>query len=188
MVGSHQGEDVQEKLYRVLYTSGNLASVNNTRTPSSSEVAARLRTSVGALVRATRTTDRLAPIPAAVLDLLDLRGPMTTAELAAGRGVRHQTMAATVKELGDAGYVVAAADPHDGRKKVLALTKRGAGLLEADREQRVSVLSGAVQRTLSRDERRALADALALVDRVTADIEQADQGSPAPRGPVTGAW
>jgi DNA-binding MarR family transcriptional regulator len=162
--------------------------MNDTRTPSPPEVAARLRTTVGALVRATRTSDRLAPIPAAVLDLLATRGPMTTADLASGRGVRHQTMAATVKELCDAGYVVAAADPHDGRKKVLALTEQGKDLLEADRERRVRVLSQAVRRSLSKDERRALAAALVLIDRVTAGIDEADQDSSAGRGPVTGAW
>jgi DNA-binding MarR family transcriptional regulator len=162
--------------------------MSHPQTPSPPELAARLRTTVGALVRATRTADRLAPIPAAVLDLLAVRGPMTTADLAAGRGVRHQTMAATVKELGEAGYVVAAPDPHDGRKKVLALTALGGSVLEADREERVRVLSEAVKHSLSAADRRALADALLLIDRVAADITRAEQGSQADRGPITGAW
>ncbi|HET9169871.1 MAG TPA: MarR family transcriptional regulator [Actinospica sp.] len=138
--------------------------------PSAADVAAHLRATVSALVRATRTVDQLAPIPAAVLDLLDLRGPMTTADLAAGRGVRHQTMTATVKELADAGYLVATPDAADGRKKLLALTQAGRDALEADRRQRVRVLTEALEAALDGDERRAVAEALVLIDRVTASL------------------
>lgn len=154
----------------------------------SDTLANHLRATVGALVRATRTVDRLAPIPAAVLDLIDLHGPQTTAELAAGRGVRHQTMAATVKELADAGYLEAAPDPDDGRKKLLGLTAHGRNALDADRRRRVSRLTEALGEALSEDERRAVADALTLLDRVTATLVEKGHASPVERGPITGAW
>ncbi|WP_435126608.1 MarR family winged helix-turn-helix transcriptional regulator [Actinacidiphila sp. bgisy144] len=145
--------------------------------PAAEQLAATLRSTVGALVRATRAVDRLAPIPATVLGLLDRQGPMTTADLATRRGVRHQTMAATVKELAEAGYVSGGPHPADARKKVLTLTAAGARALEADRHQRVGALAQALAGSLDREERRTLARALPLLDRVAAalDTPEADR-------------
>ncbi|MGW6912913.1 MarR family winged helix-turn-helix transcriptional regulator [Kitasatospora sp. NPDC054939] len=156
--------------------------------PAPDRLATDLRASVGALVRATRSADRLAPIPSAVLDLLDLRGALTTAELAASRGVRHQTMAATVKELAGAGYLATRDDPSDARKKVLTLTAAGKDAIEQDRRHRVGVLARALADTLDDGERRELARALALIDRITAAVADGDAAPRTDRGPVTGAW
>ena len=152
------------------------------------ELAVHLRAAVGALVRSARSSDRLAPIPAAVLDLLDSLGPMTTAELATSRGVRHQTMATTVKDLIAAGDVVATPDPGDGRKKMLALTATGKRAIEADRRDRVAALAEALSEELDDDERRALASALGLVDRVAAAVVAAGHARSAGSGPITGPW
>ncbi|WP_052397575.1 MarR family winged helix-turn-helix transcriptional regulator [Streptomyces sp. NRRL F-5123] len=150
-------------------------------------VAARLRVTTGELVRAARTTDALPPTRAAVLDLLDRRGPMTTADLAAARQVRHQTMATTVKELVSAGHVTAVPDAHDGRKKVLHLTSAGQDALDHDRENRVGRLGEALARALGPGELQDLADALTLIDRVTAAMSVHAETPGAPdRGPVTG--
>ncbi|MFF4407359.1 MarR family winged helix-turn-helix transcriptional regulator [Streptomyces sp. NPDC001262] len=154
--------------------------------PTPDHLAGALRTTVGTLVRATRSADRLAPIPATVLDLLDRNGPLTTAELAASRGVRHQTMAVTVKELNDAGYLTVDPDPADARKRILTLTTAGRSVLEADRHDRVSQLAEAIADSLSDDDLQVLAEALPLLDRIAAQI--AEGASPADRGPVTGAW
>ena len=154
--------------------------------PTPDELAAALRSTVGTLVRATRSSDRLAPIPATVLDLLDRNGPMTTAELAAGRGVRHQTMAVTVKELSDAGYLTVGPDPADARKRILSLTTAGRSVLEADRHDRVTLIAAAITDVLSDDELHVLAGALPVLDRIATRI--AEGGSPADRGPITGAW
>jgi DNA-binding MarR family transcriptional regulator len=157
-------------------------------TPAPDRLAADLRAAVGALVRATRAVDRLAPVPAAVLDLLDLRGAMTTAELAASRGVRHQTMAATVKELTEAGYLAARPDPADARKKVLTLTADGKDAIDADRRQRVGLLARTVAEVLDDDEQRVLARALTLVDRIAEALAGDGPSSPPSSGPITGAW
>ncbi|WP_377266793.1 MarR family winged helix-turn-helix transcriptional regulator [Peterkaempfera sp. SMS 1(5)a] len=133
-------------------------------------MAAHLRAAVSALVRSTRTVDQLAPTPAAVLDLLDVRGPMTTADLAASRGVRHQTMAATVKELTDAGCLTVGPDPDDGRKKILTLTTSGKSAIDADRRRRVGVLAEALDKSLNEDDRHILAHALNLIDRITGTV------------------
>lgn len=165
------------------------ASDNRIAVPADPRVlAAHLRRAVGDLVRATRGADVLAPITAAVMDLLDRGGPMTTAELASRRQVRHQTMATTVKDLHDAGYVVATSDEGDGRKKILSLTGAGRQALERDRQDRVTRLAAAMERSLTDDELRAVADALPLIDRVTASImKDRDPALPA-RSPVTGDW
>ncbi|HEX3488899.1 MAG TPA: MarR family transcriptional regulator [Streptosporangiaceae bacterium] len=152
------------------------------------QVAARLRLAVAALVRATRGADVLAPIPAAVLDLLDREGPMTTADLAARRQVRHQTMAATVRELHDLGYVAAVPDGADGRKKLLSLTAAGRAVLDDDRQSRVRRLAEAIGRTLSNDERSALAQALPLVERISVTITEETVPPRPERPPITGDW
>lgn len=156
--------------------------------PSVDDLAAHLRSAVAALVRGTRAADRLAPVPAAVLDLLDLRGPMTTAELATGRQVRHQTMAATVKELTEAGFLTAQTDPADARKKVLTLTASGKAAIDTDRRHRVAVLAEALGETLDEAERGDLAHALDLIDRVTRNVDRISPPVTAAAGPITGPW
>ncbi|GAA2694356.1 MarR family winged helix-turn-helix transcriptional regulator [Streptomyces lunalinharesii] len=154
--------------------------------PTPDRLAANLRTTVGTLVRATRSSDRLPSIPATVLDLLDRQGPMTTAELAASRGVRHQTMAVTVKELTEAGYLDVGHDPADARKRILALTSTGRDALDADRRGRVSLLAEAIAVGLTDDEQRVLADALPVLDRIAETL--AAGGLSVDHSPVTGAW
>lgn len=155
---------------------------------SPEELAAHLRTAVGALVRSTRPVDRLAAIPAAVLDLLDANGPMTTADLASSRGVRHQTMAATVKDLVAAGFLATTTDPGDARKKILTLTEDGKNALDADRRQRVGVLARALDESLSKDDQRVLEQALNLIDRITETVARSHHPGPDDSGPITGAW
>ncbi|ROR44666.1 MarR family winged helix-turn-helix transcriptional regulator [Kitasatospora cineracea] len=172
--------------------------------PAAERLAAELRTAISGLVRAGRPHDQLAPIPATVLDLLDRQGPMTTAELAASRGVRHQTMAATVKELTEAGHLTAGPHPDDARKKVLTLTARGRNAIEADRRQRVGLLARALTASLDESEQLLLARALPLLDRIAAELgatDEADEadgaggastagsaGRAGDRGPISGAW
>lgn len=153
---------------------------------SPTELAAHLRIAVGELVRATRTVDRLAPISAAVLHQLEVHGPLTTAELAAGRGVRHQTMAASVKELVDAGYLAAERDPHDARKKALRLTEAGKHALDEDRARRVGLLAEAVAAELDAAEQRALEHALTLIDRITASVAVLEDAGDAGSGGSAG--
>jgi DNA-binding MarR family transcriptional regulator len=152
------------------------------------QVAVRLRRAVGDLVRATRGDDVLAPIPAGVMDLLDREGPLTTADLAVRRQVRHQTMAATIRELRDLGYVDAVPHPADGRMKVLSLTDAGRSALDDDRKGRVRRLADAIGGSLSGEEVRVLAQALTLIERVTAAVA-AGTGPVRPgRSPITGDW
>ncbi len=133
-------------------------------------VASHLRRSVGELVRVTRGADALSPIPAAVMDLLDREGPLTTADLASRRQVRHQTMSVTVKELLDAGLLLSIPHRVDGRKKMLDLTPEGRRVLQRDRVRRVTRLTEAIETTLDDQGLRTLARALELIDQVAANV------------------
>jgi DNA-binding MarR family transcriptional regulator len=157
-------------------------------TNSSAELAGRLRAAVSELVRATRSRDRLPPIPSAVLDLLNRQGPMSTADLAAHRQVRHQTMAGTVSDLLERGYVAAAPDPGDGRKKTLTLTTRGRAALEADRRQRIEQLGDAISQTMAAEERELLGSALPLIERIAARVKENAGPGTRQSGPLTGDW
>jgi DNA-binding MarR family transcriptional regulator len=127
---------------------------------------------------------------------------MTTADLAAARQVRHQTMAATVKELTDAGLLAAGPDPDDARKKILTLTPSGTAAITEDRQRRVAVLAEALDAALDEAERRDLAHALDLIDRIarsagrtgstgsTRSTRSTRTGHPSTTAaePLTGAW
>jgi DNA-binding MarR family transcriptional regulator len=81
-------------------------------------------------------------------------------------------MAATVKDLADAGFVSAGPDPDDARKKILSLTEAGDNALDTDRRQRAALLAAALHQALDEDELRALARALDLLDRVSVAVNR----------------
>jgi DNA-binding MarR family transcriptional regulator len=95
-------------------------------------------------------------------------------------------MATTVSDLQALGYVRADQDPSDGRKRVLSLTADGRSALHDDRRGRVKRLADAIEGTLSDEEMRALARALALLEQVTAPLSGST--SRPGRPPITGDW
>ncbi len=60
-----------------------------------------------------------------LLNQLVLNGPMTVGEIAASLGITHVSVSQSRQSLVQAGYVAVAADPGDGRKRQLTLTKAG---------------------------------------------------------------
>lgn len=150
-------------------------------------LAHRLRIGVGALVRATRSSDRMSPTAAAVLDLLGRLGPLTVADLAELRGVRHQSMAATVGELLETGHLERGPHPADGRKKLLALTKAGRDTLRLEATHREAALAGAIADALTPERRAALADGLDAIEELVAGLAGPDRASGTGEF-VTGHW
>ncbi|KAB2382712.1 MarR family winged helix-turn-helix transcriptional regulator [Actinomadura montaniterrae] len=137
--------------------------------PDHEHLAERLRTSIGALVRITRSqADALAPPVAQTLGLLDRDGEASIASLAQRRRVRHQSQSRTVKDLEDLGYVHRRHDPHDGRGRVIAITPEGRAALDRDRRARRDWLAAAIATTLTPAEQDVLAELPALLDRLTA--------------------
>ncbi|HEX4252286.1 MAG TPA: MarR family transcriptional regulator [Pseudonocardia sp.] len=139
----------------------------------SAELAERLRTVIGHLVRTVRTFDTLPTGEAAVLGYLNREGPRTAAELAERRGVRHQSVAKSVSELLDQGYVRTEPHPTDGRKQLVHLTARGLGRLDEERHRRADPLAAAIDTELTAAERRELARCVRLLDRLAARVRDA---------------
>jgi DNA-binding MarR family transcriptional regulator len=86
-------------------------------------------------------------------------------DLAAGARMRPQSMAQTVGELEERGFVARRPDPNDRRRQFVELTAAGRGALEADRAQRDGWLSGVLDE-LSAEERAVMARAAALIERI----------------------
>jgi DNA-binding MarR family transcriptional regulator len=130
-------------------------------------LAERLRESVGRFVRATRAkADTLAPPHAATLGHLDRDGALSIAQLARLRGVRHQSMSTTVRELEAAGHVVRRPNPDDARGFVITITERGRAALDGERRARGLWVARAIA-TLADDERGLLEGVPAVLDRLS---------------------
>jgi DNA-binding MarR family transcriptional regulator len=104
-----------------------------------------------------------------VLSRLDRVGPATSSELAAQQHVRPQSMAATVGELASAGLVDRTADPDDGRKVLVTITKQGRETLARERANSQQWLRAALAERLSPAEQADLAGVVSLLERLTAE-------------------
>ena len=86
----------------------------------------RLRTTLGHLKRKLRQhggRHDLTSSQIAVVLRLEKEGPATVSSLARAEGMRPQSMSAVIAPLEEMGFVAGAADPNDGRKTLMSLTK-----------------------------------------------------------------
>ncbi|MEU8957765.1 MarR family transcriptional regulator [Streptomyces sp. NPDC048518] len=137
--------------------------------PTPEQVAADLTNVVGRFVRRLRGASPgsgLSPTQRSVLSRLDREGPATTAGLARAEFVRPQSMRMTVGALESLALVERTPDPDDGRQSVLSLTDEGRRTLADARAAKQSWLSVAVAEELDPAERRQLADAVELLERL----------------------
>jgi DNA-binding MarR family transcriptional regulator len=133
-------------------------------------IAADLAGAVGRLARRLRTASPdslLTPTQRTVMARLEREGPATTAALARAEYVRPQSMRLTVGALEERGLVSRAPDPDDGRQSVVSVTDEGRGVLASVRAAKHSWLARTLDEELDADERRTLADAVALIERLT---------------------
>src|ERR1700761_738121 len=102
-------------------------------------LAQELRAFAGKLRRRLRDqadAGDLTPSQTAVLLRLESDGPATTSSLARAEGMRPQSMGAVIAALEQAGWVVGAPDPADGRQTLLSLTDHCRSWLEQGRAAR----------------------------------------------------
>jgi DNA-binding MarR family transcriptional regulator len=118
-------------------------------------------------LREIADTHDLTPSQMSVLSRLDKDGPASASELAAAERVRPQSTAATLAVLDDHGLIRRSPDPRDGRRQVVSLTPAGRERVEGSRQAKEEWLARALQDRYSGAERRAIAEALTLLDRLT---------------------
>jgi DNA-binding MarR family transcriptional regulator len=132
--------------------------------------ARELRVVFGRLRRRLREVSgvsELTPSQASVMSRLDKDGAATASALAQAERVRPQSVAATLAALDERGLIRRDPDPDDGRRQLVSLTDEGRARLAGDRQAREEWLARALQDRYSDDERRAILDALVLLDRLT---------------------
>ncbi|MDP9737746.1 MarR family winged helix-turn-helix transcriptional regulator [Curtobacterium sp. 260] len=131
------------------------------------ELAAELRQSIGRVVRAARREgDSLPPAHSTTLGFLGREGPMTIAELARRRGVKHQGQSRTVAELTRQEYVERTVSETDRRASVIRITDAGRAALQRDMDGRADWLATAVRAELDDDERALLARLPDILERL----------------------
>lgn len=135
-----------------------------------SELAAELRTVFGNLKRKVQQQGGQNDLNAsqiAVLLRLEKEGPATVSSLARAEGMRPQSMSAVIAPLGEMGFVAGTADPKDGRKTLMSLTKTCKKWIEDGRAARQDWLARALQQKLSPQEQKQVSSAIRLLARLT---------------------
>lgn len=138
-------------------------------TDSALQVAIDLRAVLARLLRRLREVgadDTITPSQASALARLGKGGVSTVSALAKAERVRPQSMAATVEALERAGFVTRTQDPEDGRRQILDLTDSGWARIEGQREAGAAWLEQTLESRVSADERRVIAEATAILERV----------------------
>jgi DNA-binding MarR family transcriptional regulator len=137
------------------------------------EVAGALRVSIGLLVRRLRQVpdggDLTMPETSA-LARLDRGGPATSAALAKLEQISPQSMGATLAGLEARGLIVRAPDPEDGRRILLAPTKKGLAALGDRRNARTEHIAAALTQSFTKAEIRQLEAAAPLLERLAGAI------------------
>lgn len=137
--------------------------------PTPQEVADHLASVVGRLLRRLRSSSSenlLTPTQRSVLARLEDAGPATTADLARSEFVRPQSMRLTLGALEEQGLVERTPDPVDGRKSVVSVTDTGRTTLARVRAAKRDWLAEAVAAELDGAERRTVAEAAGLIERL----------------------
>jgi DNA-binding MarR family transcriptional regulator len=128
--------------------------------------ASELRIVLGQLVRRLRAEHRLPLSHGTVLARLERQGPATTSNLAAAERVRPQSMAQTIVDLEEAGFVSRTPDASDRRQVLIAVTDEGLAALAEDRARREGWLAQAIASELTPEEQDVIMRAVPLLRRL----------------------
>jgi DNA-binding MarR family transcriptional regulator len=137
------------------------------------EVAAALRVSIGLLRRRMRQVPvegELTMPETSALARLDRGGPATPGALAKLEQISPQSMGTTLAALEARSLVERHADPGDGRRAVMSLTKAGRQVLQDKRNARTQQLAQALSAGFTPDELSLLMAAAPLLERLAQSI------------------
>lgn len=140
--------------------------------PSAVRASREVRAVIGRLrrrIRAAGDTKDISLTQASVLARLTDNEGLTTSDLAAVEGMRHQSMATTVAALAGLGLVERHRDPGDGRRLLIALTGEGRRRAEEGRQARGEWLAGELQKKCTEEERQTVIAAMAVLGRLIHD-------------------
>ncbi len=135
--------------------------------PDALALAEALRVTFGTFVRGVKTeANTPTTSQSETLSLLDRRGPLSVAELASLRSVRHQSMRLVANQLEFDGLVEKQPDPADGRSQLVSITDKGRDQLSRSREARTSKIAALIAERLSDEDRQALQAAIRVIERL----------------------
>ncbi|MET9021753.1 MarR family transcriptional regulator [Actinopolymorpha sp. NPDC004070] len=147
-----------------------MAAISGTMSESAVRAARETRVVFSRLqrrLRETYDTGGLTPTQTSVLSRLSTEGPASTSDLAAAERVRPQSMAATLAVLDERGLIRRSADPDDGRRQLVSLSKAGSALLADKRRAGEEWLARSLQDQCTEKERQKVIEALALLEKLT---------------------
>jgi DNA-binding MarR family transcriptional regulator len=144
-----------------------------TTTLTEAEIAARLRVSATRLARRLRkeSTGELTPSQMSALVAISTHGPLTLGELADHERVAPPSITKAVAKLEADGLVVREPDERDRRVSRVSTTRAAESLLAENRKRKTAWLTTRI-RELDPVEQARLADALDVLDRLTATDPQ----------------
>jgi DNA-binding MarR family transcriptional regulator len=137
--------------------------------PDASEVAGRLRVSVGLFVRKLKQAPdagELTLAESSALSRLERGGPATSSDLARLERISPQSMGVTVAALLERGLVERSRDPQDGRRIVLSITAEGRRTVHDRRGARTEKIAAALRDGFSDAELGQLLAAASLLERL----------------------
>ena len=100
------------------------------------------------------------------LSLLDREGPLSVAQLANRRNVRHQSMRLVVGQLETENLIGKMPNPTDRRSELLFLTDDGRARLSRARQARTTQIAERIEERLSEEDRRTLEAAIRIIERL----------------------
>ena len=130
-------------------------------------LAENLRVMLGRFVRGVKTqANTPTTSQSETLSLLDRAGPLSVAELADRRNVRHQSMRLVAGQLESEGLISKMPNPADGRSQLLSITEKGKEKLSRAREARTLQIASLIEERLSATDRRTLEAAIGVIERL----------------------
>ncbi len=116
--------------------------------PDVTEVAGKLRVSVGLVVRKLKQAPgagELTLAESSALGRLERGGPATSSDLARVERISPQSMGVTVATLLERGLIARSRDPEDGRRIVLSITEEGRRTVHDRRGARTELIAAALR-------------------------------------------